>query len=109
MKSYQASFQSPIGTILITTTDEGINHVSFSNEQKIEKNQNHHPFLIECVKQFEEYFNLERKIFSLTLKLEGTEFQKSVWRTLLKIPYGQIRTYGQIAKILGKPEAARAT
>ena len=55
-----------------------------------------------------EYFAGKRQNFSLPLELEGTEFQKKVWQALQKIPYGQTKTYGQIAKEIGKKKAVRA-
>lgn len=64
--------------------------------------------LKKCVKQLREYFKGERKKFTVTLVLEGTPFQKKVWRELQKIPYGQTATYGEIARRIGKPKAARA-
>lgn len=60
------------------------------------------------IKQIEEYFQGKRTQFDFPLDLEGTPFQVAVWRELLSIPYGHTRTYGEIAKKLGKPGAARA-
>ncbi|MBQ7241373.1 MAG: methylated-DNA--[Firmicutes bacterium] len=61
-----------------------------------------------CLNQLEEYFEGKRKTFSIPVKLEGTPFQLKVWETLLEIPYGETRTYGEIAKAIGSPKAARA-
>ena len=58
--------------------------------------------------QLIEYLSGKRKSFSLTLKPEGTPFQKAVWNELLKIPYGTTTTYAAIAAALGKPKACRA-
>lgn len=58
--------------------------------------------------QLEEYFCGKRRKFELPLCLIGTEFQKCVWKALLEIPYGQVRTYGEIARTIGSPYAARA-
>ena len=60
------------------------------------------------VAQLEEYFAGERSEFDVVLILQGTPFQLSVWREILKIPYGETRSYGKIAQNLGKPGAARA-
>lgn len=60
------------------------------------------------VKQLEEYFAGKRKVFAFPYGLEGTEFQKKVWAELEKIPYGETRSYGQIAKAIGNPKASRA-
>jgi len=60
------------------------------------------------VKQAEEYFGGKRKKFSLPLDLQGTKFEILDWLELMKIPYGKTCSYGEIAKRLGKPGAARA-
>ncbi|QKW11263.1 methylated-DNA--[protein]-cysteine S-methyltransferase [Streptomyces sp. NA04227] len=62
----------------------------------------------EALAQLEAYFAGELKEFDLELALAGTEFQQSVWRELTRIPYGETRTYGQLAAALGKPNASRA-
>ncbi len=66
------------------------------------------PLLLEARRQLEEYFAGLRAAFSLPLAPEGTDFQKAVWRELENIPYGETRTYGQIARALGNPKASRA-
>lgn len=58
--------------------------------------------------QLEEYFAGGRKTFDLPFLAEGTVFQKKVWQALLQIPYGETRTYGQIAAAVGSPKGARA-
>jgi methylated-DNA-[protein]-cysteine S-methyltransferase len=59
-------------------------------------------------RQFSEYFAGRRKKFEMSLAPHGTTFQLSVWRALKKIPYGQTRTYAELAAALGRPEAFRA-
>ena len=66
------------------------------------------PLLRETEKQLTEYFAGTRTQFSLTLDFAGTDFNRIVWQALLTIPYGQTRTYGQIAKQIGDPAHARA-
>jgi len=66
------------------------------------------PVLIETEKQLGEYFAGTRSRFELELDFAGTEFQKSVWNALLAIPFGETRSYGQIASQLGNPKAVRA-
>lgn len=58
--------------------------------------------------QLTEYFQGKRKVFDLPLKPAGTEFQKKVWSALCTIPYGQTRSYGEIAAQIGSPKACRA-
>ena len=67
-----------------------------------------HPVVAECIRQLDEYFNGRRKEFSVKLKMNGTDFQKRVWRQLLRIPYGSTHTYGQTARAVGREKAARA-
>ncbi|HEY1714167.1 MAG TPA: methylated-DNA--[protein]-cysteine S-methyltransferase [Solirubrobacteraceae bacterium] len=62
----------------------------------------------EAMRQLQEYFAGERIAFDLSLRLNGTPFQSEVWQALLRIPFGQTRTYGAIAAELGRPHAARA-
>lgn len=67
-----------------------------------------HPILIECEKQLQEYFLGARKDFSLPLDLIGTGFQKAVWEQLCLIPYGETRSYLDIAVSIENPKAVRA-
>ena len=66
------------------------------------------PLLQETEEQLNEYFAGARREFDLPLAPKGTAFQKAVWAEMSKIPYGEVRTYGQLAAALGKPKAARA-
>jgi len=66
------------------------------------------PTVVEAAGQIREYFEDGRKTFDLPLNLRGTEFQKRVWQALQEIPYGQVRTYAQVAGTIGRPKAFRA-
>lgn len=66
------------------------------------------PVIEEARKQLDEYFEGKRTTFDIPLLFAGTEFQKSVWHELLKIPYGKTISYGELAKRLGMPRAVRA-
>ena len=66
------------------------------------------PLLEEAARQLQEYFAGCRREFSLPLAPRGTEFQRQVWHALEGIPYGETRTYGEIARAIGKPKACRA-
>lgn len=68
----------------------------------------HHPLLLAASEQLLAYFRKERQIFDLPLAPQGTPFQQQVWQALLSIPYGQTRSYGELAAQLGRPGAARA-
>ncbi len=67
-----------------------------------------HPALTEAARQLGEYFRGERRRFDLPLAFAGTDFQKQVWQALLAIPYGETRSYGDIARQIGSPDAVRA-
>ncbi|MBK5553608.1 methylated-DNA--[protein]-cysteine S-methyltransferase [Pseudomonas sp. TH03] len=66
------------------------------------------PILMRAVKQLQEYFAGTRNQFDLELDFVGTEFQKKVWQALLTIPFGETRSYSQIAEQIGNPSAVRA-
>jgi methylated-DNA-[protein]-cysteine S-methyltransferase len=67
-----------------------------------------HPLLVEAARQLRAYFQGELRQFQLPLDLRGTEFQLRVWRHLLTIPYGETRSYSEIARAIGAPHAVRA-
>ena len=66
------------------------------------------PLIRKANRQLSEYFAGKRTEFDLPLKPRGTEFEQSVWNALLTIPFGEVRTYGQIAALVGNPKASRA-
>src|SRR5262245_41185694 len=102
-----AVMSSPVGPITLGSTDRGLSSVSFGTtippDGIVDENANR-----VFVNQLSEYFRGERTTFDFALDFEGTPFQMSVWRALLQIPYGETRSYGDIAKSIGKPGAARA-
>jgi methylated-DNA-[protein]-cysteine S-methyltransferase len=106
--------QSPVGRLLLVATDEGLAAVLWDNERpgrgrfKIGVEDSDHPVLVETQRQLEEYFAGRRREFALKLDVSGTPFQRKVWSALLTIPFGQTRSYGQIASHIGHPGAARA-
>ncbi|MDE3838307.1 cysteine methyltransferase [Bacillus methanolicus] len=67
-----------------------------------------HPILLKCVCQLNEYFEGKRKNFDLPLKQVGTDFQLAVWNQLIRIPFGETRSYRDIAEKVGRPKAVRA-
>jgi methylated-DNA-[protein]-cysteine S-methyltransferase len=64
--------------------------------------------LVEAERQLREYFAGKREAFDLELDFAGTAFQRAVWKALLTIPFGQTRSYAEIAKQIGRPSACRA-
>jgi methylated-DNA-[protein]-cysteine S-methyltransferase len=71
-------------------------------------NPGEHEWLDRCERQLREYFAGERRVFDLKLDFHGTEFQLRAWSALLRIPYGQTRSYAQMAAHIGHPNAVRA-
>ena len=99
-------FESPIGRIEISGDEKGISSVEFFEDRKNDSKNTGH--LKNCLKQLDEYFSGKRKSFSLKLNLKGTEFQKKVWKGLLKIPFGETVSYLDVAKGIGNEKAVRA-
>lgn len=104
---YQKEYKSPIGLLYVLEEDNKIVGINYEKKEKnaIKKDTN---LLRKAVQEMQEYFEGKRKEFDLPLNPKGTEFMKKVWEQLLKIPYGETNTYGEIAKNIGKPKAARA-
>jgi methylated-DNA-[protein]-cysteine S-methyltransferase len=100
-------YKSPIGTIKITGSDNGIESVVFI-EETIQTSKRTPKFLQPCLLQLQEYFLGIRKDFDLKLHPEGTDFQYSVWEELEKIPFGKTRSYMEQTKALGNIKAIRA-
>jgi methylated-DNA-[protein]-cysteine S-methyltransferase len=106
--------ESPVGKLKLVASDKGLVAVLWENDnprrvrlsELVEDKQ--HPVLLETERQLGEYFEGKRKTFSIALDMRGTPFQKSVWEALLAIPFGETRSYGQLAKQLGSPQAVRA-
>jgi methylated-DNA-[protein]-cysteine S-methyltransferase len=107
MKTYTAYYNSTIGLIEVTGTEEGILSVHFV-EDAATKNPENHPCVRECVEQLEEYFRGSRKEFTVNVILQGTDFQKQVWQQLMKIPFGEVVSYQDIAAAIGQPKAYQA-
>ncbi len=89
--------------IEVITDDIGIKWIEFSNQKEVKIDMNN-----DIQKQFTEYELGLRKTFDLPLHAVGTEFQKKVWDALLEIPYGETRSYQEIAIRIGNPKAVRA-
>ena len=100
-----AHYDSPLGAICIGYEDDSITAIRRTNCDFV-----HDPSPVSDLAnmQLQEYFRGARRSFDFPCKPEGTPFQLVVWETLRGIPYGEIRTYGQIAAAIGKPGAARA-
>lgn len=106
---HQKVFDSPIGRLLITADEEGICEIRLMNPDEEPEEEEKISFLPACAaQQLEEYFAGRRQRFELPLSRRGTAFEREVWQALEAIPFGETRSYGQLAAQLGKPNAARA-
>jgi methylated-DNA-[protein]-cysteine S-methyltransferase len=105
---------SPIGRLKLVASDRGLVAILWENDRPRRVRLDDltddpiHPVLAQTEQQLAEYFAAERKAFTVPLDMRGTPFQKQVWQALLGIPYGETRTYGQLAIQLGNPRATRA-
>ena len=105
---------SPVGQLKLVANEQALVAILWDNEnpkrvrlaELIEDVS--HSILLNTQQQLSEYFSGQRKVFDIPLDFEGTDFQKQVWSALLTIPYGETRSYKQIAQQLGNEKAVRA-
>ena len=90
-------FKSKFGNIKLTSEDERIIHIEFTDKRLVKSKSN---ILNKTKNQIEEYFLNTRKIFSINTSISGTDFQQRVWYQIQQIPYGTFTTYLNIAKLL---------
>ena len=114
------TFQSPVGELTLVANARALTGVFFRHCKRSEVIQgswiatsptaprNDESILLEAQQQLTEYFAGKRTQFDLPLEFTGTDFQKKVWAALLEIPYGQTKSYADIAKQVGLPKAVRA-
>jgi len=113
MPTYWTSVGSPLGSLSLTADDEGLTGLHMDSEKygpagpRPEWVEDASPFA-EVTRQLDGYFAGDRTEFDLPLHPTGTPFQLEVWEALTAIPYGEVRSYGQVAEQLGRPGASRA-
>lgn len=114
MSNYHSIINSPVGQLTLIASDKGLMAVLWENEDPkrvgIDKGEVRagFPLLQQTEQQLHEYFSGERKAFSLPLHFIGTDFQQQVWRALLTIPFGETRSYLQIAQQIHNEKSVRA-
>lgn len=96
----------PFSTLQIQTNDSFLLSLKKSNKKVIQEGGD--ALSRHVKKQLKEYAEGKRRVFDVPVEMHGTPFQTSVWNALMKIPYGETRTYAQIAAMIGRPKAARA-
>ncbi len=114
MPLFRSRMPSPVGELTLIASDSGLVAVLWEDDDPRRVPLNDlvddadHPTLKQTTVQLGEYFGGERTRFDLPLDFRGTDFQKSVWHALLTIPFGETRSYRQIAEAVGRPTASRA-
>jgi len=101
------SYESPLGALLIMADDKAVRGIKFPGD-KYPAGNDDAEILRLCIKELDEWFGGTRKDFTVPFDPGGTEFMQKVWRNVCSIPYGQTRTYGEIARKLGDIKLSRA-
>lgn len=108
------TIQSPVGQLILVARDTKLAAILWENERLNRvrlgplEEDSQHPVLKETERQLMEYFAGQRRRFDLALDFAGTDFQVRVWQALLSIPFGETRSYRDIAIQIGQPTAVRA-
>jgi len=101
-------YESPFGIIKIGSDGSAITYVKLLNDNNRIGEKTSDNLTDKTAKQLDEYFSGKRLSFNLPLNPQGTDFQRSVWNALCVVPYGETKSYKQIAEIIMKPKACRA-
>lgn len=114
MTLYSKTIWSPVGELTLVADAKGLAAILWENDRPdrvrlgpLTENEEH-PVLVETERQLGEYFAGERREFDVPLSFSGSDFQQRVWQSLLTIPFGETRSYGEIAQQLGNAGASRA-
>jgi methylated-DNA-[protein]-cysteine S-methyltransferase len=105
---------SPVGRLTLVASNHGLAAILWENDNprrvplNAGRRDDEHPVLRAAERQLGEYFAGRRKVFDLALDAAGTVFQRKVWQALLTIPFGETRSYAEIARQIGSPAAVRA-
>ncbi|RHW17929.1 methylated-DNA--[protein]-cysteine S-methyltransferase [Sphingomonas gilva] len=114
MTQFTKTIASPVGPLKLVASDKGLVAIIWHDDRpgrvklaELEEAPDH-PVLLHAERELGEYFAGDRTSFSVPLDMVGTDFQKAVWNALLTIPFGETRSYGEIARQVGRPTAFRA-
>lgn len=110
MTLHVAFLTTPIGTLQLYSNGTALTAIDWPDEQIVQSEavEKDDAVLRETKRQLTQYFDREREQFDIPLDAAGTDFQRAVWDSLRQIPYGEQRTYGDIAHSIGRPKAVRA-
>ncbi|WP_454885923.1 methylated-DNA--[protein]-cysteine S-methyltransferase [Sphingomonas oryzagri] len=114
MTLHRKTIASPVGELTLVASDDGLVAVLWKDDAPDRVRLGtlaytpDHPHLVQAGRELGDYFAGRRTAFSVPLDMRGTDFQKSVWQALLAIPFGETRSYADIATQIGRPSATRA-
>jgi methylated-DNA-[protein]-cysteine S-methyltransferase len=114
MSHAHKKMKSPVGALTLVASEKGLAAILWEDDDplrvriEVGPEDPRHPVLVEAERQLNEYFAGTRREFSVVLDFVGTPFQQTVWQALLGIPFGETRSYGELARQIGRPSAARA-
>jgi len=109
LSNYQF-LETPIGTLRLVSDGKALTRIEFPRQHRISENEREasDAALSSCAGQLIEYFAGARTHFTVPLNAGGTDFQRAVWAALVNIPFGELRSYADIAVSIGRPKAVRA-
>lgn len=108
LRTTSMTIESPLGMMTIQGHEQGISQIFFGTPQERGEPQDPHGWVRMCAHQLQEYFQGQRRSFTVKLAPEGTSFQRQVWDELVAIPFGEVRAYSDVARSINRPRAARA-
>jgi methylated-DNA-[protein]-cysteine S-methyltransferase len=114
MSLVEVLFPSPVGALTLVASDKGLVAILWEEDDparvrlSAREDRPDHPMLAQAVQQLTAYFAGTLQKFTVPLDFRGTDFQQKVWAALCTIPFGETRSYGDIARAIGQPTASRA-
>jgi methylated-DNA-[protein]-cysteine S-methyltransferase len=109
METFIANVKSPVGTWSVVGSDDGVTHIHLPHDELTASKGVAPKPVADAVQQLKEYFAGSRRTFKVKLAPSpATAFQSDVWDALRRIPFGQVRTYGEVAEAVNRPRAHRA-
>jgi len=114
MTLHRKTIASPVGELTLVASNDGLVAVLWEDDAPDRvrlgalADTPGHPHLVQAERELGDYFARRRTTFSVPLDMRGTDFQQSVWQALLTIPFGETRSYAEIARQIGRPTATRA-
>lgn len=114
MALVQTLFPSPVGALTLVASDAGLVAILWEDDDPARvrlterEKRADHPMLAQTAQQLAAYFAGSLQQFTVPLDFRGTDFQKQVWAALCAIPFGETRSYGDVARAIGHPTASRA-